>query len=266
MKENICHFIPYDTDHDQLSTINFVLENKPQNFTSLKTEAVYKMYFVCAGQGFLHTLGKITPLTAGDIFFTFPAEAFAIESTDDFSYMYISFLGSRANRIMEKLKISRHNCIFHGHAALKSFWQNAIEMQSPMADLTSESVLLYTFSYLGKADTEQTSLLKGHAWAQIKKYLDEHFTDHDLCLKSLGETLGYNAKYISSVFRKRTGFGVVEYLQSLRIQHGCTLISQGFTSISDISLQSGFSDPQYFSKVFKKIMGLTPAQYIRQQK
>lgn len=266
--ENICHFIPYSRDKDQLSTINFVLETKPQIFTALKTEALYKMYFVCTGQGFLHTLGRITPLSAGDIFFTFPAEAFAIASDEGFEYMYISFLGARGNMILEQLKISRTNCIFHGFSALKSFWQNAIEVQSELPDLTSESVLLYTFSYLGqsKLASEQKSLLKGHAWAQIKKYIDDHFTDSALCLKFLGEELGYNPKYISSVFKKHTGLGVVEYLNTTRIQHGCTLIAQGFTSIGDISTQSGFSDPQYFSRVFKKIMGVTPAQYIQTSK
>ena len=66
--------------------------------------------------------------------------------------------------------------------------------------------------------------------------------------------------------QQRIGMGVSEYLNSLRIQHGCTLIAQGFTSISDISAQSGFRDPQYFSKVFKQQMGLTPGQYIKQQK
>ena len=266
MAKNICHFIPCDTDNRQLRTINFVLETQPQAFTGLKTEAVYKMYFVCAGHGVLHTLGKRSPLSPGDIFFTFPAEAFAIESEDSFAYMYISFLGSRGNQIMQTLSIDRHNCIFCGHSSLKSFWQNAIEMNSPLTDLASESVLLFTFSYLANAETVQKSLGKGQAWAKIKKYLDEHFTQRELSLASIGKALGYSEKYVSAVFHRHTGQSIVAYLHALRIQHGCTLIAQGFTSISDISLQSGFSDPQYFSKVFKKIIGVTPAQYIREQK
>ena len=101
---------------------------------------------------------------------------------------------------------------------------------------------------------------------EIKKYLDDHFPEHDLNLQTLGNALGYNPKYISTVFKQHIGMGVSEYLNSLRIQHGCTLIAQGFTSIGDISTQSGFHDPQYFSKVFKNHMGLTPGQYIKQQK
>ena len=150
-----------DIDQGRLDTINFVLETMPQQATGLKTEALYKIHFVAAGKGRLHTLGKITPLRAGDIFFTFPAEAFAIESEEGFSYLYVSFLGSGGYRLLEQLHIDRHNAVFHGCSSLKSFWQNAIEMQSPFPELTSKSVLLYTFAYLAQLRQEQKSLQKG---------------------------------------------------------------------------------------------------------
>ena len=265
-KKNICHFIPIDSDHGQLDTINFVWETMPQQLGTLKTEALYKMHLVTAGKGALHTLGKVTSLEAGDIFFTFPAEAYGIESIEHLEYMYVSFLGSRGNKLLDKLGIHRHNAVFHGHSGLKSFWQNAIEMKTPFQDLTSESVLLFSFASLAETEHEQQSLRKGQAWAQIKKYLDDHFTDHTLTLQILGNALGYNPKYLSTVFKQHIGMGISEYLNSLRIQHGCTLIAQGFTSVGDISTQSGFTDPQYFSKVFKKHMGVTPGQYIKQKK
>ncbi|HCS72817.1 MAG TPA: hypothetical protein DIW17_02955 [Clostridiales bacterium] len=51
-------------------------------------------------------------------------------------------------------------------------------------------------------------------------------------------------------------------MSTIRIQHACTLISQGFESVSDISYHSGFLDAQYFSKIFKKAMKITPTQHI----
>ena len=106
MEENICHFISFHKDAQSIHTINFVLETKAQPYDRLKSESVYKMYYVCTGQGYLHTPGKITPLSQGDIFFTFPAAPFAIQSVENFTYMYISFVGLRGNRIMESLNIS----------------------------------------------------------------------------------------------------------------------------------------------------------------
>lgn len=85
MEQNICHFIPFHKDFHSIHTINFVLETKLQQYDRLKSESVYKMYYVRSGQGYIHTPGKITPLMQGDIFFTFPAAPFAIESMEDFT-------------------------------------------------------------------------------------------------------------------------------------------------------------------------------------
>lgn len=264
MIENICCFIPYHKDYQSIHTINLVLETKPQIYNSFKAEAVYKVHYVCGGSGFLHMLGKVYPLSAGDVFFTFPGNPFYIESKTDFSYMYISFLGARANMIMEKLNISNNNCYFSECGAIYEFWKNAFNINQELTDLISESVLLYTFSYIGNSiltfdknmhKTEKTFLI-------IKKYIDDNFTSSALSLNSISKELLYNPKYISGLFKKEMNIGLVEYINTIRIQYACTLINQGFTSVKEIAALSGYRDALYFSKVFKKKMGLSPKQYI----
>ena len=58
--------------------------------------------------------------------------------------------------------------------------------------------------------------------------------------------------------------GVSEYIATIRIQYACTLMEQGLSSVSDIALLCGFSDPLYFSKVFKKRMGISPRAHINE--
>lgn len=267
MDMNICHFIPYHKDYHSIHTINFVLETKPQKDTSLKSQSVYKMYYVCSGSGFIHTLGKIQPLSAGDVFFTFPAAPFCIESAEDFSYMYISFLGSRAYMIMEKLKVSNHNFLFTDCAEVYDFWKKGFDIDSELTDLIRESILLYTFSFLGnKTLTFQSKNKPNNAALLIKKYVDDNFTNVDFSLNRISNELSYNKKYISTVFKKNIGIGIVAYLNTIRIQHACTLIRQGFTSVCDIAACCGYADPQYFSKVFKGKMGVSPGVYIQRNK
>lgn len=264
MEQNICHFIPFHKDVLSVHTINFVYETKPQLYDRLKSESVYKMYYVCSGQGCIHTTGKITPLSAGDIFFTFPAFSFAIESKKDFTYMYISFVGLRGNMIMESLNISNSNFIFHNADEVYKFWKKGLSVNSKVMDLISESVLLYTFSFLGDRILQKSNEPKqNHSVNLIKKYLDEHFTDHNFSLEVMSSDLSYNKKYISYVFKKHFGIGIVEYLNTIRIQNACTMIEQGFTSVNDIADRCGYSDAQYFSKIFKAKMGVVPTQYIK---
>lgn len=263
MEQNICHFIPFHKDVHSIHTINFVLETKPQPYDRLKSESVYKMYYVCNGKGFIHTPGRINPLSKGDIFFTFPASSFAIESIENLTYMYISFLGLRGNMIMESMNINNKNFLFHNASDVQEFWQKGISSNSNVMELISESVLLFTFSFLGNRFLPESNTPKQcHSGDLIKKYLDDHFTDHNFSLENMSQELSYNKKYISHVFKKHFGIGIIEYLNTVRIQNACTMIEQGFTSVSDIADMCGYSDAQYFSKIFKNKMGISPTQYI----
>ena len=265
MNSNICHFIPYHKDYHSIHTINFVLETKPQIYTSLTTQAVYKMHFVCNGTGNLHISGKIIPLSQGDIFFTFPDMPHCLESVQDFSFMYISFLGSRANMIMDNLKISLQNFLFHNCHEILSFWEKGLDTTPQTADLIAESILMYSFHFLANKiialDEKKTTRENGALI--IKKYIDDNFAQHKLTLESISTELAYSPKYISAIFKKKFNVGITEYLNTIRIQNACTLMRQGFTNISDISNQCGYADPQYFSRIFKQKIGSAPKTYIK---
>ena len=97
MIENICLFVPFNNNNDSIHTINYVLETKAKAFQGLYAESVYKIHYVCDGNGLLHSRGKVTPVSKGDVFFTFPSFYHAIEAKDNFSYMYISFIGRKGN-------------------------------------------------------------------------------------------------------------------------------------------------------------------------
>ena len=264
MTENICHFIPFRKDLHGLHTINFVLETKRQVYTGLKSESVYKMYYVCSGSGRLHICGAIVRLTEGDIFFTVPAESFAIESLENFTYMYISFVGLRGNQIMEELKISRSNFLFHNSSEVRPFWEQGLSVNGRVVALMSESVLLYTFAFLGdRLLSESREPKQCYSIDRVKKYVDDHFSDSGFSLDAISRELSYNKKYISTLFKKHIGIGITEYVNTVRIQNACTMIEQGFISVGDIAEKCGFADVHYFSKIFKAKMGMVPSQYIK---
>jgi len=263
-EQNVCRFVPREINDHSIHTVHFVLETKEQLYTGLRLKSLYTVYFVLQGEGRLHTRGEVLPLQQGDVFFSFPAEPFAIESVSDFQYMYISFLGARGNRIMEKLGISPGCVLYQGCHELETVWTQGLGSPAELSDIASEAVLLHTFAYLGRRlpgfsanDKGRTDLI-----SMIQKYVDEHFSDPDFSLERLGSDLKYNKKYLSTVFKRHVGVGIVEYLHTVRIQHACTMLKQGFTSVSDVALRCGYPDAQYFSKVFKRRMSISPREYM----
>ena len=77
----------------------------------------------------------------------------------------------------------------------------------------------------------------------------------------VAEKLGYNGKYLSHVFREKTGVRYSEYLRSLRIKYAVSLFEHGIDSVKNVAVLSGFSDAMYFSTVFKESVGVSPKEY-----
>lgn len=265
MEDNICLFVPHHREYQAIQTIHYVKESRPQSYDTLKSLSLYRIYCVCTGTGWLHTAGRADPLSVGDIFLTFPGEPFCIESAENFTYLYIGFLGARGNQIMERLNISARNFLFHGCEELLPIWLQGLQTRAELLDLISESVLLYTFTFLGgrTLPSDDRSGNGSDIPLIVKKYIDDHFHESDLSLERISSDLQYNRTYISAVFKKAMGTGISTYLSQIRIQHACTLIRQGFTGVSDIAARCGFSDPQYFSRVFRERIGTPPGKFIQ---
>ena len=261
--QNVCLFIPKQNNFEPIHTVHFVLETSPQAMEKQKILSMYRMHLVVEGEGILHLRNEDIHLYSGDIFFGLPAVPFSLEPIKDFKYMYVSYLGTRANYLTDKFRINEKNCVFRGFNELTDFWRNALDMDSTVAELRSESVVLYTFSSIGtkyypsgNKSKEQT------AASEAKKYIDDNFTNPELSLQGIAEALSYNPKYLSSLFKSAFKLGISDYITTIRIQHACALMDQGVSGVKNIAFLCGFNDPLYFSKVFKTKMGLSPREHL----
>ena len=79
----------------------------------------------------------------------------------------------------------------------------------------------------------------------------------------MSEELSYNSKYLSHAFKEEMGQRYTEYLRDIRLKFAVSLFDNGIDSVKNVALLSGFSDPLYFSTIFKKMTGKTPKEYKR---
>jgi AraC-like DNA-binding protein len=256
---NICRFIPDSSENEKLHVINFVLETKERTFNGLTSSSIYQMYYVKNGEGILHTSQGKHRLVKGDLFFTFPSFPFAIESVNDFEYMYISFRGGRSDELFRRFGIRPSSCYYQGFDGLIPMWKNSLSRAvENNIDLTAESILLYTFSKFTTDNSNSNNLIK-----QIMEITEEDFSNPQLSISTIAQQLGYSSKYLSHLFKQKAGTGYTEYLQSYRLKYAISLFEIGLDSIKNVALLSGFTDPLYFSTVFKNKIGVTPKIYIQ---
>jgi AraC family transcriptional regulator len=95
---------------------------------------------------------------------------------------------------------------------------------------------------------------------QVREILHDRFAE-PLTLTYIGKSVGIHPVYIAAVFRKRFRCTVGDYLRQLRIEFACREISTTEAPLAQISLAAGFAHQSQFSRTFKRVTGLTPAQY-----
>lgn len=94
----------------------------------------------------------------------------------------------------------------------------------------------------------------------VMNYLDHHFTEN-VSVDDIAAALFMNKNYIAHVFKDETGYSLMSYVISLRINRAKILLSSTDKSITDVAFECGYSDFNYFSKQFKKLIGITPSQF-----
>jgi two-component system response regulator YesN len=83
----------------------------------------------------------------------------------------------------------------------------------------------------------------------------------NISLNEVAEYIGINSSYLSRVFKEDCGKGFVEYLNMRRVEKARLLIEMGNFKLKEIVKEVGFSNYNYFFKVFKEILGMTPQEY-----
>lgn len=95
---------------------------------------------------------------------------------------------------------------------------------------------------------------------KIKLHLLEHYDQH-ITLGGLAERMHMNSTYLCELFKRETGIGFVDYLNTIRIDKAKTLLLESDATVESIALQVGYTSASHFSRLFKKMTGLTMTEY-----
>jgi two-component system response regulator YesN len=74
--------------------------------------------------------------------------------------------------------------------------------------------------------------------------------------------MAISSGYLSSLFKRRTGLGFVDYVTRVKISEAEKLLLSGRYRVGEIAEMVGYEDAGYFSKIFHKMTGFTPKEYM----
>ena len=102
---------------------------------------------------------------------------------------------------------------------------------------------------------------KNHIVSDVKKYINTH-THDKLSLNEIAATFGISPSYLSQLFSKYNDTGFNEYINTCKIEEAKRLLKTENLKVYEVADMLNFGSEFYFSKVFKKIQGVTPTEYI----
>lgn len=96
---------------------------------------------------------------------------------------------------------------------------------------------------------------------QVRRYIEQHYAEAELSLNDVAAFVNLSASHFSVVFGQESGCTFKEYLTQVRMGKAKELLRMTGLRSADIAYQVGYSDPHYFSFVFKKHTGLSPSEF-----
>jgi YesN/AraC family two-component response regulator len=108
--------------------------------------------------------------------------------------------------------------------------------------------------------TTLSGIMKSDFVEIAKEYINEHYYEN-LTLNGVAEKVGITAGYLSTLFSQKMHCTFIDYLNEVRIDHACTYLQQNYLKTYEIAFKVGYKDEKYFSKVFRKVMEMSPSEY-----
>lgn len=243
-----------------------------QPHTSKRTNLNSYLFFIVEhGSGTLEYNKHQYFLHSGDCVFIDCSNSYAhcTDAQDLWKLHWVHFYGPTMPQIYKKY-LERSDCpYFHPHNIdlflnlIEELYQIAnsdeyVKDMSIQANLASLLTLIMKESW--HQEQSRRSSPKKQTLLSIQKYLDDHYTDK-IVLDELSEKFFINKFYLTRIFKEQYGTSINNYLYEKRITHAKQLLRFTDEPIEKLCATCGIDDANYFTRLFKKIEGITPGEY-----
>lgn len=231
----------------------------------------FKIHYIHKGKGIFRLGNETYHLEEGQGFLICP-NVIAYYKADDkepWSYSWCAFDGINAETYLKRANLTNDNPIFEYNKddKVNKCFEEMMKATNweKSSDLRLQS-LLYLFlatiidEVIFDSSYEET---KTNKTAYINKAIDFIHINYSrkIRVSEVAKFIGLDRKYISKLFKDIVGVTIQDYLISFRINKAKEMMRDKQLSIGDISRSIGYDNPLIFSKIFKKVNGISPSKY-----
>lgn len=228
------------------------------------------LIYCTKGEGIIQIAGDLIPFSQNQYCIIPKGFIFRIQTgqTDPSVFLTCKFNGEKS-RIMEKdftvvrdLIPSVNNMVANRMMLFDELFNNLTRgfynANYPYINLCFGH-LLATFIYASRTSDdllEEQNPGISRSIRFMEQNLSKKITLYEIALEA-----GYSPSYLTTIFRKKTGYSPLSYFSHLKIGKACEYLDFSKLKVKEIAFLMGYADPYYFSKDFQKKMGLSPRNY-----
>ncbi len=191
-----------------------------------------------------------------------------VEAYDYFVLMmnYIQKLNDdvKRNKIIEALVLAAHTAQMDGEDETDYFSYTS-QIDNLMEYRGNQLIewAYQRFMYITGFVKPQVSIDYSNKIVQATKdYLEAHYSE-EISLENVAEQVNISPQYFSKLIKKNTGFNFIDWLSMLRVKKAKELLTNSNYTVKEVCFMVGYKDPNYFSRIFKKRIGITPSEFIK---
>lgn len=230
----------------------------------------FQLLYIASGKAHFHIDGEEKIITAGHMVLYRPKEPQRYEyyGEDHTEVYWVHFTGGNVTNILRSYGLTKDKKVFYCGSDLeyRNHFRSMIqELQMckddypEMLEIQLRQIFIKLHRYfntISKADN--TYMLKDIDKAML--YFADHYNE-DICIEDYAEENHMSTSWFIRNFKEYTGSTPMQYILSKRMHNAETLLQNENYNISEIANIIGYENPLYFSRIFKKVKGISPTEY-----
>ena len=158
------------------------------------------------------------------------------------------------------------NCVFSNlPQTTKNVFTKALSLWLQQSSWTQAEIigLLYQLYSVCLKSANKSYTKSGKTYSKIIEHFHKNYTNIDFSVEQAAKDIEISEVHIRRILKAKLNLSPIKYLNYLRMEKAKNMLQASNYSIDEISYSSGFSDPYYFSRVFKKEIGMSPVEFRR---